>query len=68
MKTVNYSLASNFVDFALSSVTEHAKKLDASLGARTSCGESSTPCADTELGILSSTGIENRGIPRAIDL
>jgi len=31
-QTVNYSFASNFVDFALSSVTEHAKKLDAWLG------------------------------------
>jgi hypothetical protein len=32
MKTVIYSLASNFVDFALRRVTEHAKKLDAWLG------------------------------------
>ena len=45
-----------------------AKKLNASLGARTSWGESSTTCADTELGILNSTGIENRGIPRVISL
>jgi len=35
MKTVIYSLASNFVDFALRRVTEHAKKLDASIGTRT---------------------------------
>ena len=28
MKTVNYTFPSNFVDFALSAVTMHAKKLD----------------------------------------
>jgi hypothetical protein len=28
MKTVNYSLASNFVDFALSAVTCQVKKLE----------------------------------------
>ena len=35
MKTVIYSLARNFVDFALSAVTVHAKKLGGWLGART---------------------------------
>ena len=39
MKTVNYSLASNFVDFALSAVTEHAKKLEGWLGGETSFGK-----------------------------
>jgi len=34
MKTVIYSLASNFVDFALSAVTCQVKKLAAWLGAR----------------------------------
>jgi hypothetical protein len=34
MKTVNYSFASNFVDFALSSVTCQVKKLGGWLGAR----------------------------------
>jgi len=35
-KTVNYSLPSNFVDFALSDVTLHWKKLEGWLGAWTS--------------------------------
>jgi hypothetical protein len=34
MKTVNYSFASNFVDFALSSVTCQVQKLDGWLGTR----------------------------------
>jgi hypothetical protein len=33
-QTVNYSFASNFVDFALSSVTCQVKKLGGWLGAR----------------------------------
>jgi hypothetical protein len=36
MKTVNYSFASNFVDFALSSVTLRGKKLDGWVGGKTS--------------------------------
>ena len=34
MKTVNYSFASNFVDFALSSVTCQVQKLDGWVGTR----------------------------------
>jgi hypothetical protein len=34
MKTVIYSFSSNFVDFALSDVTLHWKKLGAGLGTR----------------------------------
>jgi len=68
MKTVNYSLASNFVDFALSDVTLHWKKLEGWLGAWTSFYKTQTLWADTEQGTLSSTGIENRGIPRVIGL
>jgi hypothetical protein len=36
MKTVIYSFASNFVDFALSDVTCQVKKLDGWLGGKTS--------------------------------
>ena len=36
MKTVIYSFASNFVDFALSDVTLHWKKLEGWLGGKTS--------------------------------
>ena len=67
MKTVNYSLASNFVDFALSSVTLCAKKLDGWIGgARTGDGESSDLPSGLQLQGLSSLEFENRGIPRVI--
>jgi len=46
MKTVNYSFASNFVDFALSAATCQVKKLAAWLGARTSFWKSSNSNSD----------------------
>jgi hypothetical protein len=48
-KTVNYSLPSNFVDFALSSVTCQVKKLEGWLGAWTSFWKSLTPGEPTKL-------------------
>ena len=68
MKTVNYSFPSNFVDFALSAVTLHEKKLDVMPRARTSWGESSDLHAGLELDHLSGIAIENRGISRAIGM
>ena len=53
-RTVTRFWSSRVDDDALGTVTEHVKKLDAWLGARTSCGESSTPCADKELDALKS--------------
>ena len=66
MKTVNYSLASNFVDFALNAVTLRGKKLDGWLGARACFWKSSDLDRAVELDILRSPAKENRVIPRAI--
>jgi len=59
MKTVNYSFASNLVDFALSSVTEHAKKLDASIGTRTCFWKISDLRSGLELDGWRRLGFEN---------
>jgi hypothetical protein len=67
MKTVNYSFASNFVDFALSSITSPAKKLGGWLVARACFWKKSDLDRAVELDTLRSLQSENRGNDSAID-